>query len=1308
MSRTTRWLWIPAAVVALLVIGSVLSVAFLYRSGWIHTQIRNRVITEVEKATGGRAEVGQVEFDWRKMQARVSPFTLHGKEKPGEPVFVRAASIEVGLKIISAFNKDVNIASLIVDHPQVNIIVYPDGTTNLPSPVHRSGTPVAEKLLKIAARRFELRHGLANIRDEQIPFDIRGEDLMAAFDYDAKGPRYVGHLSSRQLHWSGRYIHPVAFDFDTDLVLDRDQLRIAKASFKSGRSVLHAAGSLQDLSFDANVSVAELANVVRLPIQSQGDAKVHGNAVLNWEHKFQYAANGQFTATGLAYKDSRVHVSGIGARGRFELGPDGVALPQLYATALGGSFEGRAELLDKFKRLRVEGVARNVGLADLTRVTSEPALAWSGVASGPVHIDGRIVSGRPQDFTIQTSMNLVPAPGGIPIQGNADLIYDQRAGSLRFGNSQISAGSSRASVTGTLGQSLRVSLETRNLKDLRPGLAMIDTLPLTLSGPASANVTVTGPLSSPLIAGHVTLGRFEAQGETFDSAASDVTLSASELTARNLELLQDGMRVTGSGRIQLRDWKAVDSSALSGTLHLKGGDVHKLLAKSVSGIASATAIVSGSWASPAVSVDVTVDKPTAYGETFGPLHAKAEASKTSVQVTDGDLRIGSGRVRFSGSYQRTGADWNTGSARFDLQGGGFTLDRFQHVREYKTGLSAMVTLKASGTAHLKNANFDLDSLDSQLTLAGMTRGTKPIGNISATARTRGDVLDAQVSGAIRGSAIGASGQWRLEGDYPGRAEVQFTPLTFAALQQMLAQGPVERELPFAGQLEGHAVIAGPLKKPDALQAAVTLPRIEMRANPAQRSSDLVLRNTEPVQLLATLKTVTIQSAKFAAENTSIEASGRVTFNAQSPWNAALKGNVNLAILRLFNSDITARGNAVLDTTVRGALSDPQVNGRLELKGASLYLADIPQGVDNANGVVTFDRNRANIEKLTAEVGGGRVGFGGFIGFGSGVLVYRVQSTADQVRFRHPDGASVTLNAALNLTGTSENGLVSGTITIMRAAFEPRADLGSLLAQSARPLPAPSAPNEYLRGLNFDVRIESGPSLEVQTSLTRDLEAEAELRLRGNAARPLLTGDISVSQGEIQFFGNKYSINRGDIRFINPSKIEPVFDIDLETKARGITVNISFSGTLNKLNLTYRSDPPLQTNDIVALLAVGRDPTTAAFANTQTRSNLLETGASTLGQAVAAPVSSRLQRFFGVSRLKIDPSLTGVENIPQARLTLEQQVSRDITLTYITNLTRTQEQIVRIQWDINRQWSAIAVREENGVFGIDFQYRKRFK
>jgi translocation and assembly module TamB len=206
------------------------------------------------------------------------------------------------------------------------------------------------------------------------------------------------------------------------------------------------------------------------------------------------------------------------------------------------------------------------------------------------------------------------------------------------------------------------------------------------------------------------------------------------------------------------------------------------------------------------------------------------------------------------------------------------------------------------------------------------------------------------------------------------------------------------------------------------------------------------------------------------------------------------------------------------------------------------------------------------------------------------------------------------------------------------------------------------------------------------------------------------GDISVNQGEIQLFGNKYTVNRGDIHFLNPVKIEPTLDLELETKAQGITVNVNLSGTMDKLKVNYSSDPPMQSNAIIALLAVGRDPSgasTVAGGSPAAGGGFNDAGMGLLGEAASEQLSSRLQRFIGSSRVKVDPTLTGVDNLPQARLTVEQQISRDITLTYITNLNRTQEQIVRIQWDFSRKWSAIAVRDSNGLFGIDFQYRRRF-
>jgi translocation and assembly module TamB len=149
-----------------------------------------------------------------------------------------------------------------------------------------------------------------------------------------------------------------------------------------------------------------------------------------------------------------------------------------------------------------------------------------------------------------------------------------------------------------------------------------------------------------------------------------------------------------------------------------------------------------------------------------------------------------------------------------------------------------------------------------------------------------------------------------------------------------------------------------------------------------------------------------------------------------------------------------------------------------------------------------------------------------------------------------------------------------------------------------------------------------------------------------------------------------------------------------------------------LTLTPRSDPPLQFSEIVALLATGRAPTSDPTLLRQQSSDpqsWQQMGASALlGSAIANPVAGRLQRFFGVSKLRIDPTFSGVENNPQARLTLEQQVTPAITFTYIANVTSSNPQIIRVEWAMSKEFSAVALREENGLFGLDFFYKRRFR
>ena len=98
----------------------------------------------------------------------------------------------------------------------------------------------------------------------------------------------------------------------------------------------------------------------------------------------------------------------------------------------------------------------------------------------------------------------------------------------------------------------------------------------------------------------------------------------------------------------------------------------------------------------------------------------------------------------------------------------------------------------------------------------------------------------------------------------------------------------------------------------------------------------------------------------------------------------------------------------------------------------------------------------------------------------------------------------------------------------------------------------------------------------------------------------------------------------------------------------------------------------------------------------------------LGKAIAEPVSSRLERVFGVTQLKIDPSFTSGTEVPTARLTLQQEITQNLTFTYTSALDDPNGQIIRIEWAFSPQWAAVANRDQNGIFSINFLYKRQFR
>jgi translocation and assembly module TamB len=62
----------------------------------------------------------------------------------------------------------------------------------------------------------------------------------------------------------------------------------------------------------------------------------------------------------------------------------------------------------------------------------------------------------------------------------------------------------------------------------------------------------------------------------------------------------------------------------------------------------------------------------------------------------------------------------------------------------------------------------------------------------------------------------------------------------------------------------------------------------------------------------------------------------------------------------------------------------------------------------------------------------------------------------------------------------------------------------------------------------------------------------------------------------------------------------------------------------------------------------------------------------------------------------------------ARVTVEQQIARNLTIMYVSNVGSTQEQVIQVEYAVTRNISVVALRDYNGTFGIDIKIRKRFK
>ncbi len=184
----------------------------------------------------------------------------------------------------------------------------------------------------------------------------------------------------------------------------------------------------------------------------------------------------------------------------------------------------------------------------MATLTPRP-LPWNGSLSGGLEVDAVLGERR---AVVDTAAAIQGQ-----IIGQLNVHYDQRAGTVNFGESRIATPASSLNLSGTLGQTLDVRARSTNLDDLLPALEMLSdhppaTLPLKLDprkqGEAAVAGLVSGRLDAPQFQGQVTVTNASIEGHVFDRFTADLQASAQAIALRHMMLVRAPMQVTGDAR----------------------------------------------------------------------------------------------------------------------------------------------------------------------------------------------------------------------------------------------------------------------------------------------------------------------------------------------------------------------------------------------------------------------------------------------------------------------------------------------------------------------------------------------------------------------------------------------------------------------------------------------------------------------------------------------------------------------------------------------------------------------------------------
>jgi len=1315
MAWKTKLGWIAISFVAFVVVLMIAGYV-VFRTQRFHDYVLAKLQQQASEATGGQVRIQNFALRLSSLTADAYGITIRGSEPKSRPPLIQADQLMARLKIVSLLRKKVDLNEIILRHPVVNLLVSKDGTTNLPT-APKSSSSGSTSPFDLGIQHVLLSNGEIYYNDVKTPLDAELHDVQLELKSEFASKSYDGTLSYRDGSLQYGDMKPLPHDLKASFIATPSEFTLKPVLLTVASSTIQLEGKVQNYSsptadgaYKITIHPQDFRPVLNNPSIPTGEVTLAGSL------RYQYQTNvpalrtvvldGRLNSRELAVNSPDLRTVIRNLRGEFKLANGNVDAHGLGADLLGGRLNATATMqhLDSNPVSKLHASLQAISLA-----AAKAALRTANLNQIPIegHVDGAVDAawvGSVQNVKAHSDIGLkatlASAAAGsacIPLDGSFHVSYDGGTGFATSTNTFVRTPQTRVDINGSAGKKLNLTVQARaaDLRELDSLVAAFQntaaqtsakTSPprsMNLAGAADLQVVVEGTMSDPHIRGQVNGRNLQVEDTQWRSLQVGLQASKSGVSIQNGSLVN--MRqgyVNFAFSSSLSNWHYLPSSPINIQVTSRGLAINQLLQVAkldypVSGNLSVDLSLHGSRQNPMGSGSVRLAQAKAYGQPLQQFSLQFQGNGDQVNTSlDVSTPAGSAKANLLFNPKSKGYE-------VQLNAPGIKLAQLQPVQEKNLGVVGVLTATASGRGTLDDPQLTANVQIPQLQVRQAS-----ISGIKADLNVANHKAQIALDSEVAQTFVQARGTMDLT-DYYTRATLDTKGMPIEGLLALYA--PAKSDGP-SGILEVHASAEGPLNDKTRMQAEVVIPTLKADYQGLQ------IGNTRPIHIRYANSIVALDPTEIAGTDTTLRLEGQLPLQGSAPVTLSAVGTVDMQLLRFFQPDVQSSGKLLLDVRGTGATAHPELQGQLRMQNVSVVTPDAPLGLQNLNGSLDISHDQVNITQLTGEAGGGQISARGIIGYRP-QLRMNVALQAKSVRIRYQDAIRTVLQSDLNLVGTSEASTLNGRVLIDSLSFTQNFDLASLAGQvQSGPESTPS--EGMAQNLKLNIAVQTARDLNL-TSSAVSLQGQANLRVIGTAADPVIVGRTEFTGGDIFLMNKRYQIERGIIEFSNPNRTEPVLNVLLTTTINQYNLSLTFLGPLDKMQTNYVSDPPLPTADIINLIARGQTTQQAAAAP----SNF---GASSLlAQGAASQVSGGIQKLAGLSSLSIDPTLGGNDSNPGARVAMQKRITSSFLFTFATDVTSTQREIIQGEYQFNKRWSASVTRDENGGFAVDGKYRKRF-